>query len=192
MGEPARLRLKVRYYEVDEYGHVNHANYIHYFETGRIEALETVGLPLGAMRRQGYLLVAAALSVRFHSPASPGDTLEIVTHIREMRGARSVWVQEIREVASNRLVATAEVTGAFLTEGGRPVRIPTAFREKLAAIYVPDARSFAAREDGGPPSDEKSQAVSPRHAVDRHGEGGAVPTASRMTDASTCHRKYVE
>src|SRR5205807_354776 len=38
VGEPARLRLKVRHYEVDLYGHVNHANYVHYLEAARVEA----------------------------------------------------------------------------------------------------------------------------------------------------------
>jgi hypothetical protein len=32
---------------------------------------------------------------------------------------------------------TAAVTGAFLTEAGRPVRAPEAFREKLATLHVP-------------------------------------------------------
>lgn len=176
MGEPAKLRLKVRHYEVDEYDHVNHANYVHYLEVARIETLETVGLSLAEMRRQGYLIVAADLAVKYHSSARSGDTLEVVTHIREMRGARSVWVQEIREVASHRLVATAEVTGAFTTEGGRPVRIPTAFRGKLAAIYIPDTRSSAAGEDGRSPSGVKSRAVT-HYAVDRHGEDRPSHTA---------------
>ncbi len=90
MGEPARLTLKVRHYEVDLYGHVNHANYVHYLEVARIEALEAVGLSLAEMRRRGYLLVAAHLSVTYHSPAHSGETLEIMTSIREIRGARSV------------------------------------------------------------------------------------------------------
>ncbi len=42
MGEAARLTLKVRHYEVDLYGHVNHANYEHYLEAARVEALEAV------------------------------------------------------------------------------------------------------------------------------------------------------
>ena len=29
MGKPARFQLKVRHYEVDQYGHVNHAQYVH-------------------------------------------------------------------------------------------------------------------------------------------------------------------
>ena len=137
MEQPMRLCLKVRHYEVDEYGHVNHANYVHYLETARIEALNAVGLSIKEMRRQGILAVAADLSVKYHSPASPGETLEIVTHVREIRGARSLWVQEIREASSQRVVATAEVTGAFMTEGGRPVRAPQAFRERLATLFMP-------------------------------------------------------
>jgi len=139
VGQPARFRLKVRHYEVDDYGHVNHAHYVHYLETARIEALEALGLGLREMRRHGVMLVAAELTAKYHSPAGPGDTLEIVTHIREMRGARTLWVQEVREAVSGRLVATAEVTGAFMTEAGRPVRTPALFQERLASLQAPDA-----------------------------------------------------
>jgi len=138
MGEPARLQLKVRHYEVDQYGHVNHAQYVHYLEVARIEALEALGLSLPEMRRQGYLIFAVDLSVKYLAPARAGDTLEIVTHIREIRGARSNWIQEIREAGTQRLLVTAEVTGAFATEAGRPARVPASFRERLSALCVPD------------------------------------------------------
>ena len=134
MTTPFVTRLKVRHYEVDAYGHVNHANYVHYFEVGRIEALEAIGLALPEMQRQGYHIVAVEVAVKFHSPAQPGETLEIVTHVREIRAARSIWAQEIREVASGRMVATAEVVGAFTNTAGRPLRIPEGFREKLATL----------------------------------------------------------
>jgi YbgC/YbaW family acyl-CoA thioester hydrolase len=137
VGQPFRSLLKVRHYEADGYGHVNHANHVHYLETGRIEALESVGLPLREMRRQGFLIVAADLTVRYHSPASPGEMLEIATHIEEIRGARTVWVQEVREAVTRRLVVTARVTGAFTSEDGRPVRTPEAFRPALAALLQP-------------------------------------------------------
>lgn len=114
-----------------------------------------------------YLLVAVDLSVKYHSPAQPGETLEMVTHIREMRGARSVWVQAIRQANSQRLVVTAEVTGAFMAESGRPVRVPVTFREKLTALYVPDARRTRERADSSSAPDEESRAVSHRHAGDR-------------------------
>jgi YbgC/YbaW family acyl-CoA thioester hydrolase len=141
VGEAARLSLKVRHYEVDQYGHVNHAQYVHYLEVARTEALEALGLSLPEMRRLGYLIVAVELSVKYLAQARSGELLDVVTHVREIRGARSFWVQEIRDAASQRLLVTAEVTGAFTTEDGRPARIPPGFREKLAALYVPDAGS---------------------------------------------------
>jgi YbgC/YbaW family acyl-CoA thioester hydrolase len=145
MGEPARFRLKVRHYEVDGYGHVNHASYVHYLETARVEALEAIGLSLDEMRRQGYLIVAAELAIRYHAAARAGETLEIVTRIRDLRGARSVWVQEIREAADQRLLVTAEVVGAFMTEEGRPVRVPAAFVEKLSTLAADAAPTRSSR-----------------------------------------------
>jgi acyl-CoA thioester hydrolase len=130
----------VRHHEVDLYGHVNHANYVHYLETARVEALEAVGLALPDIRRQGYLIVAAEIAVKYQAPAYPGETLEILTWIRDIRGARSFWTQEIREATSQRLTVTAEVVGAFMTDAGRPIRVPAAFAGKLSALHVPDVQ----------------------------------------------------
>lgn len=137
MREPAWFRLKVRHYEVDGYGHVNHATYVHYLETARLEALDGLGLSLEEMRQHGYRIVATDLVVRFHAPARSGDTLEIQTRIREFQGPRSIWSQEIRQAESQRLLASAEVSGVFTTEDGRAVRIPPAFREKLMTLFFP-------------------------------------------------------
>ncbi len=136
MGQPAKTQIKARHYEVDEYGHINHASYVHYLEVARIEALEAIGLPLAAMRAEGYLIVVTKITVHYHAPALSGDTLEIATCVREMGAARSTWDQEIRHAATGRVMVTAEVTGAFVNETGRPMRIPPAYRERLAFLEV--------------------------------------------------------
>ncbi len=174
MGQPMRFRLKVRHYEVDEYGHVNHANYVHYLEAARIEALEAVGLPLKEMRREGYIIVAADLSVKYHSPSHSGETLEIVTQIRESRGARSVWVQEIREVDSQRLVVTAEVTGALMTESGHPVRAPDVIREKLSALYIQSRGALGSAASDSAHAENPGNR-SPCRAVDERGLNEPAP-----------------
>ena len=138
MGDCHRLRLKVRLYETDVYGHVNHAHYVHYFETGRIEALASIGLSIEEMKRQGYLIFAAEISVKYHAPAYLGDELEVVTWVRETRGARSIWGQEVRHASTDRLLASAQVTGALMSDNGRPARLPPAFQERLALLHRPD------------------------------------------------------
>lgn len=134
MGEPHRLRLKVRLYETDIYGHVNHAHYVHYFETGRIEALASIGLSIEAMKRQGYLIFAVEINVKYHAPAYLGDELEVVTAVQETRGARSIWAQEVRSASNGQLIASGLVTGALMSDGGRPARLPPAFVEKLEML----------------------------------------------------------
>ena len=137
LSQPHRLRLKVRLYETDIYGHVNHAHYIHYFESGRIEALASIGMSIEEMKRQGYLIFAAEISVKYHAPAYLGDELEVVTAVREMRGARSIWAQEVRNAATGQLIASGLVTGALMSDTGRPARLPPAFVEKLALLHQP-------------------------------------------------------
>jgi acyl-CoA thioester hydrolase len=139
VGEPHRHRLKVRLYETDLYGHVNHAQYVHYFETGRIEALESIGLSIGEMKRLGYLIFAVDVYVKFHAPAYLGEELEVVTSVHEMRGARTIWAQEVRNAATGQLVAAGQVTGALMSDAGRPVRLPPEFAQKLALLHRPEA-----------------------------------------------------
>lgn len=81
-----------------------------------MEALAEMGWSLVELRRQGYLIVAVRLAVDYHAPARAGDTLEIATRIRDVRGARSVWAQEIREATSQRVLVTAEVAGALASQ----------------------------------------------------------------------------
>ena len=52
-----------------------------------------------------------------------------------MSASPAVFRLKVRHYAgSGRLVVSAEVTGAFMTEDGRPARIPEAFRERLSAL----------------------------------------------------------
>ena len=39
-----RYPIKVRFYELDPYNHLNHASYVQYFEVGRVELLESIGI----------------------------------------------------------------------------------------------------------------------------------------------------
>ena len=57
MFAPHITTIKVRFNELDPYGHVNHAQYISYFEHGRTEALDSVGVGLREMADKGFQIV---------------------------------------------------------------------------------------------------------------------------------------
>jgi acyl-CoA thioesterase FadM len=50
MPAKARCQLKVRHYECDPLGQVNHAVYVHDFEVARLEAMADAGLRRGLGR----------------------------------------------------------------------------------------------------------------------------------------------
>lgn len=139
-------QITVRYYECDPLGHVNHAVYVHYFETGRLEAMAAAGLPFSDVIEQGYTVVASDIFVQYKAPAVVDDVLEVQSYITHFRGARMTWQQELHRRDSGELLATAVVNGAFTLVDGRPVRIPPAMRMLLEAVYMPEAAWSSPRQ----------------------------------------------
>ena len=60
--------IKVRFYELDLYGHLNHAVYIQFFETGRIELLEEAGMALHEINKNDLRFVVSKISTSFLKP----------------------------------------------------------------------------------------------------------------------------
>jgi len=123
---------RVRFHELDPYDHVNHAMYVTYFEIGRVDALETIGLGLDHLKTIGFQFVITKLDVRFRRPAGAAETLEIHTSVSSFGRASTVWTQEIRR--DDELVATAEVTIAVTDPDGKPTRPPADLFETLRQL----------------------------------------------------------
>ncbi len=87
--------FRVRHYEADAVGHVNNAVYLHYLEQAAIEHSAAVGYPLGRYREMGALFIVRRHEIEYLRPASPGDVLEVVTWVAEIRGPRAVRAYEV-------------------------------------------------------------------------------------------------
>ena len=145
VGRVHRHPVKVRFYELDPYGHLNHSVYVQLFETGRIELLDEVGLGLHDLEDQGYRFVVSQIATRFLASAVGGDRLVVETEVLELRRASSRWGQRILRVppegdeadeAEPELLATQEVVAAVTGTNGRPTRFPEFMAERLAPHLV--------------------------------------------------------
>jgi len=158
--QPHQHAVKVRFYELDPYGHMNHSVYVQLFETGRIELLDSVGLGLHDLEVQGYRFVVAQIATRFLASAVGGDHLVVETEVLEVRRASSRWGQRILRVdprstevgfqsvveeesatqgfQKSEILATQEVVAAVTGTNGKPTRFPDFMAERLAP-YVVDA-----------------------------------------------------
>ena len=139
MPECHRHPVKVRFYELDPYGHLNHSVYVQLFETGRIELLDSVGLGLLDLEDRGYRLIVSRIETRFLASAIGGDSLVIETEVVQNRRASSRWGQRI--VRDDEVLATQEVLVAITDTDGRPVRIPALISDALAPYAVDESEA---------------------------------------------------
>lgn len=124
--------INVRFYELDPYGHVNHAVYLNYFEVARIELLDSIGFGLSRLRDMGFHLLVVDAHVRYHAPAVDGDRLTVASELVELRRASARWHQRLTR--GDELVATNEVRSAITDAGGRPTRPPAVLAEALQTL----------------------------------------------------------
>ena len=124
--------LKVRFYELDPYDHVNHTNYFSYFETARVELLAELGFGLDYLKEQGFQIVVVEINARFHAAARYGEQLTVYTWVESVGRVQSTWRQVIK--SDERVMVSQEVHAATTGLDGRPRRAPQEFVERLAAL----------------------------------------------------------
>jgi acyl-CoA thioester hydrolase len=117
--------VTVRFADLDPWGHVNHARYLSYFESARIELLEEIGFGIMDMAAAGHLIVLVEMTARYHAASNLHDVLSITTRVGEVSRATSHWHQEAR--SGDTMVATLDIRAAFTDADGRPTRPPEGF-----------------------------------------------------------------
>jgi acyl-CoA thioester hydrolase len=120
--------IRVRYAETDQMGILHHANYLVYFELGRVELLRSRGLNYKDIEAQGFFLVIANARIRYRRPARYDDLLLLRTGVLRATGARIDHQYELWR--GNELIADGETTLACVDRDGQLQRIPEMLRRR--------------------------------------------------------------
>ncbi len=124
--------IRVRFAELDPYGHVNHAVYVTYCEVARVEALEAAGVDLHQLQRDGWQLVVTEIALRYRRAAVGGDTLTVESSLSDIGGASARWRQLITR--NEEPVVDADIRTALTDLTGRPRRLPPEIRAQLERL----------------------------------------------------------
>ena len=117
-------RISVRGYHEDRFGHVNNARYLEFLEEGRWAHLEERGLGLTFFEEHGVFPVVVRLCISYRRPGSAGDTVEVLTGVKNAGRRKVVIEQTIRLASTQEVCAEAEVTAVFLdSETSRPIAL---------------------------------------------------------------------
>jgi len=129
--------INVRYAETDQMGIVYYANYLVWFEVGRVAWCRAKGFHYRDMESQDgkYMLVAEA-HCRYKSPARFEDQIIVRTAVASATGKVIRFTYEIRSKSENLLLATGETAHVITGTDFRPSRLP----DRYKAFFVFPAR----------------------------------------------------
>ena len=130
------MDLKVRFYELDPYGHLNHSAFVQYFETGRVELLDEAGLGLTDFADRGYQFVVTNIETSFVRPVAASEIITVETEVVEIRRASSRWRQRL--LRGDEVVARQELRAAITDTAGKPTRAPAELIERLQPYFNED------------------------------------------------------
>jgi acyl-CoA thioester hydrolase len=83
-----QIEIRVRYNETDGQGRVHHAQYLNFFERGRVELLRAMGHNYRDFEASGLMLVVTEMNVRYLGAAVFDDLLWLETRVVKTRGVR--------------------------------------------------------------------------------------------------------
>ena len=127
------LPLRIYYEDTDAAGIVYYANWLRFLERGRTELLRLLGQQHSALRdARGVNWVVRRCTIDYLKPARLDDVVEVVTGCGELRGASLDMIQQARR--GEDVLVRAELLVACMGANGRPVRLPSELRARLAAL----------------------------------------------------------
>ncbi len=137
-------RLRVRYAETDAMGVVYHANYVTFFEVGRVEYLRAAGIDYRSLEDAKMTGAVVEANVRFHAPARFDDELDLTARIARLGTTSMSTAIEILKVPDGSPVVQGEIHHVFIDPVAYTKRsIPEDVRAGLEPYLVETAEAPA-------------------------------------------------
>ena len=125
---------RVNFYDTDAMAVVHHANYIKWFEMGRVEFLRQAGITLGELIQDGFLFPITDVSCKYLCPAIFDDVLLIHTKPMELTKAKMSFTYRIIRQTDEQILVKGTTQNVFTDKvSGRIKRLPGKYYERLIA-----------------------------------------------------------
>lgn len=123
-------RVRVRYAETDQMGVVYHANYLIWFEVGRVELIRQMGLDYKSMETEdGCSIAVVEASARYKAPARYDDEIVVRTRIAEFRGSILKFAYKLHRASDDQLLCEGLTTHIVVDRAMKRTRMPERYAE---------------------------------------------------------------
>jgi acyl-CoA thioester hydrolase len=138
---PVTTELRVRYAETDQMHIVYYANYLVWFEIGRVEVLRTLGLSYRDLEvEHGCILPVVEATCRYRAPALYDDEILIETRPSLLRGSVIKFGYRILRKAAEdeepKLLAEGETVHVVCDPQMKRKHLPHQYEEALKTLMV--------------------------------------------------------
>jgi acyl-CoA thioester hydrolase len=129
--------VRVRYAETDQMGVVYHANYLVWFEIGRVDFIRSMGMDYRSMEREDGLGIAVVdVSARYKSPARYDDELKIETRLTAARGAVIKFAYRVIRVEDDVVLCEGETIHVVVDREMKKQSLPDKYASRFAARLI--------------------------------------------------------
>ena len=141
---PVTTEVRVRYAETDQMGIVYYANYLVWFEIGRVELLRSLGLAYSQLETEHEcILPVIEATCRYRSPARYDDEILIETRPALLRGSVLKFAYRIYRKANlerkeRELLAEGETVHVVCDDQLNKKPLPEHYAAALKALMTED------------------------------------------------------
>lgn len=129
-------QIRVRYAETDQMGVVYHSNYFPWFESGRTEAIRSLGYTYADMERMGIIMPVVDIHCRYLRPAKYDELLTVRTTIKELPIHHKIEFFNDVYNEQNELLASAKIILYFMeAKTMKRTTLPAAMLETIKPYF---------------------------------------------------------
>jgi acyl-CoA thioester hydrolase len=131
----AESRVRVRYAETDQMGVVYHANYLVWFEVGRVDLIRQMGLDYKSMEQvDGALIAVVEARARYKAPARYDDELIVRTSLGNVRGSVVRFTYAVVRATDEALLCEGETVHVVVDREMKRRAMPPRYAEEFARL----------------------------------------------------------
>lgn len=120
---------KAQYYETDSMRIIHHSNYIRWFEEGRVDFMEKMGMGYDIMEELGIVSPVLGVTCEYKSSVKFGDTVLIRCTIKAYNGIKMLVEYSITDKITGDIKCVGQTKHCFLNSEGKPISLKRKFKE---------------------------------------------------------------
>lgn len=121
------FKQRIIYADTDAEGVVYYANYLKFFERGRMELLRGMGIKIRELKeKRGILFAISKVECSYKNPALLDEEVTVETKIEKTTGATIIFDQNV--LRGEKVLVSAKITACVLdSKSFRPLKVPKDF-----------------------------------------------------------------